>query len=82
MKPSDDMESKIKNLRLQTTPATDERILLAAGEMLEQSTSSSSGSHHAEANIWSTIMKSHWPKLATAVAVVIIAVLIGTQFFF
>lgn len=71
MKKINNLERSLENLRLKTSPATDQRILSDASDALAQSSQRYSDSKQTSSR--RTIMKKHWPKLAAA-AVIIVAV--------
>jgi hypothetical protein len=83
MKPAKNIEKHIKNIYVESLPATtsaelDERVLGNVMEALEETKKKNSAA--IEPNIWRIIMKSRITKLAAA-AVIIIAVILGLNFF-
>jgi hypothetical protein len=83
MKPAKNIEKHIKNIYVESLPATtsaelDERVLGNVMEALEESKKKNSAA--IGPNIWRIIMRSRTTKFATA-AVIIIAVLISIHQF-
>ena len=67
----DDTERKIKDLRITTRAALDERILSDAVSALEAARGTASSNERRSP--WRTIMKSNWTKLAAAAAAIMAA---------
>ncbi len=68
MNPTDDLEERIKRLRVTTTAAVDQRILAGASAALENSTITLLDANRS--GKWRNIMSSNWTRVAAAVLVV------------
>lgn len=67
MIPTDDLEKRIKEIRVTTTDAVDQRILEDASAALENPPSTRLNDHPLSA--WRTVMSNKWAKLAAAVLI-------------
>jgi len=73
---SERMEDTIRNVRLTTSAATDERIMAAAEAAMAKPNEQQAAPVRTSGPIRRTIMNSKWTKLATA-AVIIAAIMLG-----
>jgi hypothetical protein len=71
MMPAQRIEDVIRNVRLTTSAATDERITAAGQAAMAKRNEQRPASVHTGAAIRRIIMKSNWTKLATAAAVIV-----------
>jgi hypothetical protein len=78
MKPSEDIEKRIKNVNIVINPEMNKKVFSNILQAFKKT--NSQGSAVSQPNIWRIIMKSPISKLAVA-AVVIIAVMIGISHF-
>lgn len=78
MRPAENIEKLIKNIKIDTNAKVDKAVLNDILETFKQSKTKKSAI--PQPNIWRIVMKSRITKLAT-VAVIIIAVLIGIHQF-
>lgn len=75
MNPADDLEKRIKRLRVTTTDVLDQRILADAWAGLDDPRSTRLGTRRS--SLWRIVMRNHWIKLA-AVLLVVLATTLGT----
>lgn len=75
MNPADDLERRIKCIRVTTTDVLDQRILSDASAGLENSQSTLTLLDADRSSVWRTVMRSNWTKLAVALCVVVVATL-------
>ncbi len=69
MNPAENMEQRIRELRYQTGPATDERILRDALAALGQTQTPQTNS--TRTSVWRIIVRNKWTRVAAAAAVAI-----------
>jgi hypothetical protein len=73
MNRADDLEKRIKRIRVTTTDALDRRILADARAGLENPRSTRPDARRS--GVWRTMMRSHWMKLAAGFLLVLVATL-------
>jgi len=76
--PSEKIEDAIRNARLTTSAATDERIMAVAEAAMAKPNEQQAAPVRTSGQIRRIIMKSKWTKLSTA-AVIIAAIVLGIQ---
>jgi len=76
MNSADELEDRIRHLRVTTTDAVDQRILADASAALLKAQSTMLGAQPS--SVWRTIMRNKWARLA---AVLLIAATVGTVTF-
>ena len=67
MNPAEDLELRIRRLRMTTTDAVDQRILADASAVLKNSPSVLLDTQRSR--VWSSIMRNKWTKLAAALLI-------------
>ena len=80
MNNAENIEKILKQTKLKTTPALDQKILKAAGLELKQSTHQAHANNTPGLTIWRTIMKTKTTKFVAA-ALIIVAAMIGINSF-
>ena len=73
MKPVENIEQSIKNLRLETIAGTDQRILTAAVAALAQSTKTTAADKPLNPGMWGVISSSKVVRLAAAAVIIVAA---------
>jgi len=73
MNTADDLEKRIKRIRLTTTDVLDRRILADAWEGLENPRSTPPDARRS--GLWRIVMRNHWMKLAAGFLLVLTAIL-------